>query len=356
MGPTVRIVGPIGVVFLPLALSCTSRVYSSSSSGGDHGAADAAADQVAGAIPPAGGPCVTSPGTTTIFPDYAYALAFDDAHLYAATGQGLLQFPLAGGRATPMSGAEVWGLAAANGVAYFSSHDGLSASTTLYRVTLPNGTPQILEDQPYATLLATDGTWLWLWGVPRLTGMNLMDGRTVTFPLQPSAVVTGMAVAESALYLATQTERTDYTHFGSILRAAKDGTSLAAVVDKLADAPSAIALDEDALYWSDGAGIERSNLDGSNVTTLVSTPATSLAVDADAVYYTADAADSAASGHVLGAVQKLSKTGTVPQTIADGLDSPASIGIRGGNVYWVDGTEVAGNDPHPRYAVKTACK
>ena len=113
--------------------------------------------------------------------------------------------------------------------------------------------------------------------------------------------------------------------------------------------PTAIALDEDAVYFNEAGsasgGISRACLDGSGVTMVARVLTASLAVDEHAVYFaTADA------------IQKVPKTGGAVQSVASGLKSPGTLALSGGNVYWVDGTSVAASDPHPDYAVLTTCK
>lgn len=333
----------LGAVALAATLSCVSC-----SSG------------VEGAAVPADGPCVTGAGVTTITAGYAYALAFDDTGLYAATGQGVVRFPLGGGQGTPLTpSGETDALAVAGGSAYFiASHpvgtpdpQGKTPSTTaLYAMTLPGGTPQVLKDGAFAMQIASDGARVW-WTGSGLTGMPVAGGDPAQLPLDPGTSVASFAVGNDGLYLAARTVRSDYTSAGSILRAAKDGSAVATVVGNLADVPYAVALDADTVYWTTDHAIMSAGLDGSRVKTLLAVQASSLAVDAHAVYFTASS-----GGPATGAVEKMPKDGGTPETIASGLKSPGEIALHGGNVYWVDGTSRALSDPDPGYAVMTACK
>jgi hypothetical protein len=218
---------------------------------------------------------------------------------------------------------------------------------------LPSGAPQILLDNVFGVPLATDGTWVW-WAGVGLSGIRLSDGTRAKFPLA-WALVTGLVVGDGALFAALQEPVNGSPPFGRIVRMSKDGTTVTTLVDNLPGPPLAFAVDEDTLYWSTfEGGITRADLDGSHVALLESTPASSIAVDAHAVYFTTSGASG--SYHAIGSLQKVPKTGGTPETIASGLDSPGKIALHGGNVYWVDGTEVAASDPNPGYAVMTACK
>jgi hypothetical protein len=312
-----------------------------------------------GASVPADGACLTAGGTTTLAPTYAYALAFDESDVYAATPAGIVAFPLGGGSGTTIGPAtEVDALAVANGSAYFvSSHpvggpnaQGKTSSTTaLYSMALASGSPQILVDNAFAMTVATDGTWLWWTGIG-LNAMQLPGGTPVAFPLAAGANVTALVVGDDSLFLGTQTLRKDYTHYGSIVRASKDGTSVTPIFDDLADGPISLAVDESSVYWVDSNGVQSAALDGSGLTTLATTVASSIAVDAHAVYFTSNL------GSTSDTVQKVDKSGGTPVLVAGGLKSPGFLALHGGNVYWVDGTSVAMSDPNPGYAVMTACK
>jgi hypothetical protein len=325
------------------------------------GACSSSAPSIQGATVPADGPCVSGAGITTITPNYAYELAFDDASLYAATSAGVVRFPLGGGTGTTLtSSAEVYALAVAKGSAYFiSSHAAgppdpqgkVSSTTALYRMTLPGGTPEIFVDGAWGTQLASDGTWVWLGSVGALKGTRIADGMQVTVPLAASASVQDFAMGSDALYLALQHLRPDYTNYGSIARVSSDGSVVSTIVDNLPDFPFKIAIGASAVYWIDDKGIWRAGLDGSNVTQIVKFAVTSLAVDAHSVYFTTGASSTATS-----AVQKVPTGGGAPETVANGLKAPGTIALHGGNVYWVNGTSVAASDPNPGYAVMTACK
>jgi hypothetical protein len=73
--------------------------------------------------------------------------------------------------------------------------------------------------------------------------------------------------------------------------------------------------------------------------------ASSVAVDAHAVYYTTN--DS---------VMKVDKSGGSPVVVAGALESPGNVTVRGGNVYWVNATTASTSGPNPPYAIMTACK
>jgi hypothetical protein len=309
------------------------------------------------AVPP-DGPCTTQAGVTTILNDFAYALAFDDTQVYAATLSGLIAFPLGGGTGTTLTPAtEVNALALAQGAAYFiSSHDvgppnpqgKVSSTTALYRMALPQGTPAIVIDGAWGTLAATDGNWVW-WGGLGLHGLRITDNTMVTFPDRLQPLVTAIAVGSDALYFGMEMET-------GLFRAVKDESQQPTLLLGLVQPPDTLTGDDSRLYWSDGAGVHSATYQGTDQKILFSNPVTSVAVDAHAVYFTTVDDNPNNPIHSLGSVLKLPKTGGGPSTIASGLDSPGKIALHGGNVYWVDGTSVAGSDPNPGYAVKTACK
>jgi hypothetical protein len=273
---------------------------------------------------------------------------------------GIVQFPLAGGNGTTLTAStEVDALAVANGSAYYvSNHPAgppnvqgrTSTTTALYRKALPNGDTQILQDGAWGTHLATDGSWVWLAGA-LLKGFRLADGMQVTVSLPASASVEDFAMGSDALYVALLHLRPDNTHYGSIVRVSNDGSVVSTIVDSLPNFPFKIALDESAVYWIDFTGIMRAGLDGSGVSQVFNLAASSLAVDAHAVYFTTND-----SGLTTEAVLKVPKGQGTPQTVASGLKTPGTVALHGGNVYWVDGTSASGSDPNPGYAVMTACK
>jgi hypothetical protein len=224
----------------------------------------------------------------------------------------------------------------------------VSTTTALYSAPLAGGTPQILVDGAFAMHIATDGSWLWWTGVG-MQGMPLgQPAASVKFPLEPGASVEALVVGRDSLFLAVYAVASQGPGAGTIRRANKDGTGVATIVSGLQH-PTAIALDEDAVYFNDAGSapgvIARASLDGRSEATLAPLLTDSLAVDAHSVYFA-----------TANAIQKLPKTGGDVQTVVSGLKSPGTLALAGGNVYWVDGSSVALSDPNPGYAVMTACK
>jgi hypothetical protein len=298
-------------------------------------------------------------------PDFSHGLVVDDTNLYLATNTNIVRVPRAGGAAQTLATFSDTSLIAGDSAhVYFvaehasgagSNPPGKTQSTTaLYALSLESGTPQVLVDDWYSTAIASDGTSVWAAKVGGVETIDVATAARKTVALEPGATIEALAIGSDGAYLAVYALHADGSGVGSIRRAPKDGSAVQTIVPNLGH-PTSIALDEDAVYFNDvgsgftpNASISRASLDGSGQTKIanvITTVSGAIAVDAHDVYFaTADA------------IQKVAKTGGTPQAVASGLKTPGFVAVRGGNVYWVNATIVAGSDPNPGYAVMTACK
>ncbi len=87
-------------------------------------------------------------------------------------------------------------------------------------------------------------------------------------------------------------------------------------------------------YWSEGGEIGRANLDGSDVVAgLVTTPSSSVAVDASQIYWSFG--DYGSPGTISAAA--LTDPGSPRVLIADAGEEPHDLVVGGGHIYWIDG-------------------
>ncbi len=88
------------------------------------------------------------------------------------------------------------------------------------------------------------------------------------------------------------------------------------------------------VYWSEGGEIGRANLDGSDVVAgLVTTPSSSVAVDASQIYWSFG--DYGSPGTISAAA--LTDPGSPRVLIADAGEEPHDLVVGGGHIYWIDG-------------------
>lgn len=161
-----------------------------------------------------------------------------------------------------------------------------------------------------------------------------------------------MALGVDALFLAVTTlspAGNRVAQHGSIERIDLATGKLSTVIDGLAF-PLGVALDAHRIYFIDGAdgpnaNVQSARTDGSDRSTLATTMASSIAVDAHAVYVTTN-----------DAIVKIDKASGGSSTLVSGLDTPGNIVVSGGNVYWSNATGVAMSAPNPPYGLMTACK
>lgn len=88
------------------------------------------------------------------------------------------------------------------------------------------------------------------------------------------------------------------------------------------------------VYWSEGGQIGRANLDGSDlVAGFVSTPSSSVAVDASQIYWSFG--ENGSPGTISAA--PLTNPGSGRVIITDAGEEPHDVVVGGGHIYWIDG-------------------
>ena len=138
---------------------------------------------------------------------------------------------------------------------------------------------------------------------------------------------------------------TDLVPVTKIQRANLGGSNIETLVTGLRD-PFGIALDVDGgkMYWTGAYEIQRANLDGSNVKTLVTGVVSlgiALDVDRGQIYWTGADEDLRSRGGILsgtGKVQRANLDGSNIETLVTGLEAPFGITLDadGGQIYWTD--------------------
>ncbi len=310
--------------------------------------------------------CDTPAGTTTALLDgsyYAYALAVDDAYVYAATPGGVWRVPRTGGAPVQLGGSgEAVAIAIDGQNAYYTGNYAQGSGPKpmsgagLFAVPIGGGAATMLSPDAWAMQIAVDDANVYgsltLWSVP-------IGGGSKTPLQQGGAPVESNAIAlyGDNVYVASGPLGTS-----GVLTVPKTGGMPTVLVANRAH-PGAIAVDATGIYWSESpyldqsGGIFRAAPDGSGVTQLApDDDANGLVIDADSVYWSASA---------VGAIRTVPKDGGNVVTLATGLAGPAGIVEHGGNVYWaeqpaqdasVSVDAQAGDDADAGAAVVTACK
>ena len=142
----------------------------------------------------------------------------------------------------------------------------------------------------------------------------------------------------------TNNDRGDILPRAKIQRANLDGSNIETLVARLIG-PFGIALDVDGgkIYWTGRHGIQRANLDGSNIKTLVtngSSVSLGLALDvAEGRMYWTDMVEYASG---TGVVQRANLDGSNIETLVSELEAPFGIAldVDGGKIYWTDAGSV----------------
>jgi hypothetical protein len=139
---------------------------------------------------------------------------------------------------------------------------------------------------------------------------------------QPSAY--GIAVAQGNVYWSVQAS--GGLDGGSILSIGVDGGTVSTIATGQGFT-SELAVDSSYVYWASGY-IARAPLTGGPVTTLVSAVSPQrMALDATSVYFTTN------SG-ITGKVERVPKSGGMPQTLAFEETSEQGVAVDQANVYW----------------------
>ena len=235
-----------------------------------------------------------------------------------------------------------------SGGVHRASLDGSNLETLVTRLETPVG---IALDLDGGKMYWTDAA-----GTAKLQRANLDGSNVETLVSELAAppltslrpIIRLMAIAldmdEGKIYW-TNSDRRDLDIFrAKIQRANLDGSNIETLVTRLI-APFGITLDVDGgkIYWTDRHGIQRANLDGSNIKTLVfngGLVSLGIALDvAEGRMYWTDA-DRFASG--TGNVQRANLDGSNIETLVSGLETPFGIAldVDEGQLYWTDAGSV----------------
>ncbi|AKU96966.1 hypothetical protein AKJ09_03630 [Labilithrix luteola] len=319
-------------------------------------------DVLEGAVVPADGPCTTGAGTTVLSAGISRGIVVDDTHVYTATDSAIVRVPRGGGTRQILSESSSPTAFAVDESAlyYFTSHpvdapttDGKGQSATaLVRAPRDGGSPELLVDGVSGTAMLSDGKRLYWVDAGGVNKYVLADDTQSSVVLERGSMVQGMALGAGALFLAVTTlsaEGNGVSQHGSIQRIDIATGALTTVIDGLAF-PLGLAIDEHRIYFIDGndyrnATIQSARIDGADRTTLATASASSIAVDAHAVYVTTN-----------DAILKIDKATGSSSTLVSGLDTPGNVVVDGGNVYWSNATSVAMSAVNPPYGLMTACK
>jgi hypothetical protein len=327
------------IVASALALACGSRESSSEEEPGD------------GAATPPDAPCATGPGTTVLSPGFARGVVVDDGFAYTVTNEGIIRVPRAGGAiGRVLETKDANALTADDASLYFFGST--PTGPALFALPRSGGTARVVGDRESGTTLLADGNALYWVHSAELEQLDLRSGSRKEFRLGTSniPIVEAMASARDAVILAVYTvPGLGQAGAGSILRASKTSGEVTTVIDGLGR-PTSLALDENRIYFTDpslydGGAVLSVRLDGSELTVIARAWANSVAVDAHAVYYATESA-----------IMKVDKASGASSELATDLVTPGDLVVRGGNVYWANGTRVAFSAKDPPRALVTACK
>lgn len=288
-------------------------------------------------------------------------LAWRGASVLAASTQGLLSFPLAGGPATTLATGDVFGLVVVGESAYFvTDHavgapnaQGKQASTpALYSVPLGGGTPSPVLDMPLDVEGAVaDGDAIYFKGYgPGITRVALADAALTTLPLPTGMVAFSLALRDGVVYAAGQDFRSasGTTMNGLIARIQISGGAAETIVANIGH-PWSLVADANGLTWvQDPPGvigngsIVRARLDGTGLRPLADHGASALAVGGSDLYVAWDG------------ISKIPLTGGAETVLVGGLKAPGLLALSGRNAAWIDPATKALSDPTPS-ALMTVC-
>lgn len=302
-----------------------------------------------GAPPPPDAPCSTGPGATTLAPGVARGIVVDDAFVYTARDEGIFRVPRTGGSAELLvAGNGPVSLGADDASLYYFGDRG--GSFSLFAVPFAGGVPLVLVDVAYGLGTVSDGKTLFWMSNGGVKQVSLADGSVKeTYP-DTTDILQAMALGRDVVWIAGTNAPPGS---GTIRRMPKDGGALTTIVRGLAF-PLALALDEERVYVSslldreapasEGL-IQSARLDGSDLKTIAKVVATSLAVDAHAVY-----------GATASSIVKIDKSTGLVTELVTGLQQPTDVVLRGGNVYWANARRVEASVTDAPRAIMTACK
>jgi hypothetical protein len=312
-------------------------------------------------------PCVTPAGaTTTLYQGLVTGLASRGAQVYIADRDRIVSVPVAGGAPAVVAvPGDVYGLALLGDSAYYTGSQlgpvdpqgKQSADSTLDSVPLAGGTPTTLLSPPPPTsegLMVAGGASLYFGGpipgslnsVGKLTppGASLVD-----LPLDGTVFPYSIALHGDYLYVAAADITNNGFDNGVVERVPVSGGAATTLLSGIGH-PTAIAVDDSGLYLAvdplgfTGSGtVVRAHVDGSSMTTLLESGATSLALAGGRVYV--------ATGD---GIVSVSIDGGAPQQIAQGGKSTGMLRVVGGNLVWLDPVSKALSD-NTVPVVQTAC-
>jgi hypothetical protein len=317
--------------------------------------------------PPA--PCVTGPGTTTLHSSgYITGLAAGGGTVVAASDEGLVSFPLAGGPRTVLATpAQLYGAFVIGQTVYFSAarNDGppdpqgkQPTTSALFSIPITGGTPvEVLANAPDLVngMAVTDATTLYFNSQDGAVSMYTPPATSVVkLPIgDPKLAMDAVAAHGDWVYVAAQDLGSTALKNGVIARIPRAGGSVERIVTGIGH-PWRLAAGDAGLYWIEDpptgtfgpGGVGHAALDGSGATLVTDgTTMRTIALDGGQLFLASDA------------VGVMPAAGGAETIIAAGpFGSPDFLGVDGGNLLWVDPSQQDhSSGPTLPMKVLTAC-
>jgi len=292
--------------------------------------------------------CVTGPGTTVLARSpVVLQPAVADGDVIVVLDGDIVRITLASGDAEGVGATRSSSAPVVLGDQVYFEAGSQTFSVATSGNAMAHGVPELVSLRP----LMQDGSALYLddYG-SKLERWDPASGTVSKLELGSKLSVNATAVYGDYVYIAG-TEPTDGFTNGAIARIPKLGGALQMLVTNLGH-PWSLVANEAGLYWSEdppglfdaGPGrVAHSKLDGSDVTTILPTVATSLAFAAGRIYASYGAE-----------ITSVTSAGDDLTLIASGLENPGMLAVAGGNLIFVDPISKALSSTEPQ-VVMTTC-